>query len=125
MVKLTLLPFRDHSATLAITFAIADTKLNNLGFPFIRKYGESIDTEHLQLILKFKTNFTANLPNIIFLMISYKQLPFYSKVYNQTVKKHNNIPGNHIRVFKLPPKEITNQPQITTFSTGIPSLQLL
>ena len=60
-----------------------------------------------------------------FLQISHKQPPFYSKVHNLTVKKHFNNPGNHIRVIKLPLKEITTQPLTTALSTGIPSSQLL
>ena len=42
----TLLPFRDHHATLTITLAIADTKYNNFGFPFLQTYLETTDTEH-------------------------------------------------------------------------------
>ena len=53
MFKLTLLPFSDHSATLAITFAIADKKYNILGLLFLQTYCESIDSEHSQLILNY------------------------------------------------------------------------
>ena len=43
--KPTLLPFRDHHATLTITLAFADTKYNNFGCPFLQTYRETTDTK--------------------------------------------------------------------------------
>ena len=75
--------------------------------------------------MKYILNNTAKLFNIPIFQKSLKKPSFYSKVYNLTVKEHIHIPDNHIHVSKFPQKQITNQLQKTTLSTGIPSFQLL
>ena len=73
MVKLTLHPFGDHLATLALTFTITDTKYNIFGLPFLQTLCKSIDSYHSQLILKNNLNITANIPNVPFLQVSHRQ----------------------------------------------------
>ena len=75
VVKLTIPLFRDHSATLAITFAIADTKYKILDLPFLKPYRKSIDTKHSHLILRYNLYNTAYLLHIPFLKTSHKQPP--------------------------------------------------
>ena len=125
MVKITFLPFRDHSATLAINFAIADIRYNIFGLPFLQTCCQSISTEHSQLILKYKLYNMATVPHIPCLQMTHKKSPFYSKVYNLTVRKHINFPGNHTRGNNIQLQKITKQLEITTLKTDIPSFQLL
>ena len=49
MVKLIWLPFGDHSATLSIASAVADTEDAIHGVPFQETYYKSIGTEHSQI----------------------------------------------------------------------------
>ena len=101
IVKLTLLPFRDHHATLATTFAIADTKCNISGFSFLQTYCQTLGTEHTCPILKYNTHNATRPKQKLLLQTSHKQPPFFSKVFKLTVKKHINIPGRHIKVNKF------------------------
>ena len=66
IVKLTLLPFRDHHAILTITFATADTRNNIPGNPF-HQTNYKIDTECSTLILKYNIRNTNHMKQIPFL----------------------------------------------------------
>ena len=90
----TNLPFRDHHATLTITFAIAETRNNIHGLPFFQTQCKIFHTEHSSLILKNYLITSTPLRRISFLQISHKRPPFTSKSFNLTVIKHNNIHGH-------------------------------
>ena len=60
MVKLIILPFIDHSVTLASTFAIADTEYNILQPSVFTTIIKLIDSENSKLILKCSPSKTAN-----------------------------------------------------------------
>ena len=123
--KLTLLPFRDHLATLSTTFAIADTNYSNFGIPFLQTYCETLDTERSCPIPKNKVHHTVLLMQIPFLQISHTQPPFCSKVFSFAVNIHINISDRHIQVIKLHLKNFTKYFTKITSKTGVPSFQLV
>ena len=55
LLHLNLFPIKEKSFTLNLTFAIANTKYNILGLPFVQKYIRTIDTE--QIKINFKAEF--------------------------------------------------------------------
>ena len=124
IVKHKLLPFRDHHATLTITFAKADTKYNILGLPF----SETI-VKHLILNIRVLFRNSAYILQLLsdkyrFYKV-FKQPTFYSKVFGLTVKKQNNIPGPHLRVVKFSLKKVLVFSTKQTLKTDVLSFQLL
>ena len=108
LLHLNLFPIKENPFTLNLTFAIANTKYNILGLPFVQKYIRTIDTERLKLI--FKTEFQNYLRelDLDFSQTAQKSSPYYSKIYNVTLKQHINIPGNHLKIVKFPLKPMPN-----------------
>ena len=59
LLHLNLFPIKENPFTLNLTFAIANTKYNILGLPFVQKYIRTIDTERLKLVLKQNFKITS------------------------------------------------------------------
>ena len=126
MIDLTLHPFRDHSAKLAITFAFGDMIIRNLAPPLIFTSTLLVSRHQTltKIILRNSLYSLANPPKITFLHLSQKQPLFYFEAFVLSLGTHISVPGKNTRSIKFQLPETKNKPQTGTLNTGIPFIQL-
>ena len=69
-----------------------------------------------------------NKENLMFSQTAQKFSPYYSKICNNTLEKHIDIPGNHLKIVKFPlqkPSSISPNLRDDNIKIGHPYFQLL